>query len=77
MAEGEENPIGAVALESRLVEGPGYSDDFAAKPIARKKKSTRKRRHGELTESRLLQKPIINDYLCLLKGLPHNYIERK
>ena len=51
MAEGEENPIGAIALESRLVEGPGYTDDSAAKPVARKKKNTRKRRHGESTES--------------------------
>ena len=48
MAEGE---------ESCLIEGPDlYTDDSAAKPVARKKKSTRKRRHGELTESRLLQK---------------------
>ena len=61
MAEGEENPIGAVALES-LVEGPSYSDDSAAKPIARKKKSTRKRRHGELTESRLGQTNLITSF---------------
>ena len=49
MAEGEENPIGAIALESRLVEEPGYTDDSASKPVARKKK-TRKRRHGESTK---------------------------
>ena len=55
MAESEENPIGAIALESRLVEGLGYSDDSAAKSVARKKKNTRKRRHGESTESKLLQ----------------------
>ena len=50
MAESKENPVGAI--ESRLVEGAGYSDDSTAKPIARTKKNTRKRRHGELTESR-------------------------
>ena len=50
MAESEGNPVGA--MESRLAEGAGYSDDSTAKPIARKKKNTRKRRHGELTESR-------------------------
>ena len=54
MAEGEENPIGAIALETRLVEEPGYNDDSAAKSVAIKK---RKRRHGESTESnKLLQK---------------------
>ena len=38
--------------ESRLTEEAGYNDDSTAKPIPRKKKNTRKRRHGELTESR-------------------------
>ena len=42
-------PIGAIALESRLAEEAGHSDAFTAKPIARKKKNTRKRRHGEST----------------------------
>ena len=52
MAERPENPVGA--LESCLAEKleAGYSDDSTAKPIARKKKNTRKRRHGESTESR-------------------------
>ena len=50
MAERPENPLGS--LESRLAEEAGYSDDSITKPIARKKKNTRKRRHGELTESR-------------------------
>ena len=52
MAERPEDPVGA--LESRLAEEAGHSDDSTAKPIARKKKNTRKRRHGELTESRYL-----------------------
>ena len=54
MAEGEENPIGPIALESRLIEGSGYSDDSAAKSVAKKKKNTRKRRHGGSTESKLM-----------------------
>ena len=52
MTESEETSIGASAMESRLAEEAGYSDDSTAKPIARKKKNTRKRRHGESTESR-------------------------
>ena len=51
MAKSEENRIGAIALESRLAEEAGYSDDSTAKLIARKKKYSRKRRHGESTES--------------------------
>ena len=46
-----ENPIGAIAMESGLVEEVGYSDDSTAEPIARKKKNVRKRRHGESTET--------------------------
>ena len=46
------NPVGAIALDSRLAaEKAGYSEDFTAKPISRKKKTTRKRRYGESTES--------------------------
>ena len=52
MAESVEKPVGAIALDSRLAEEAGYSDDSTAKPISRKKKNTRKRRHGESTESR-------------------------
>ena len=52
MAEGEVNPIGAIALESDLAKEAGYSDDSTAKPIAIKKRNSRKRRHGESTESR-------------------------
>ena len=47
-----ENPIRDITLESGLAEEAGYSDDSTAKPIARKKKNTQKRRHGESTESR-------------------------
>ena len=47
MAESVEKPVGAVAFDSRLAEEAGYSDDSTAKSISRKKKSTRKRRHGE------------------------------
>ena len=54
MAEKPENPVGA--LENRLAEKAGHSDDSTAKPIARKKKNTRKRCHGESTEGKLLQK---------------------
>ena len=46
MAEKIEKPIGA-KLESHLVKETGYSGDSTAKSIARKKKNTRKRRHGE------------------------------
>ena len=51
MADSTE-PIGAIALESRLPEETGHSDDSTAKAIARKKKNTRKRRHGESTENK-------------------------
>ena len=77
MAESKENPIGAIALESRLAEEAGYSDDSTAKPFAKEKKNTRKRRHGESTESRYSSKKNYANYLGLLKGLPNNYIERK
>ena len=64
--------------ESRLTEEAGYNDDSTAKPIARKKKSTRKRRYGESTKSRYSNKLLKNyvNYLGLLKGLPHNRIKR-
>jgi hypothetical protein len=52
MAESVENMDGAIALESRIAEEAGYSDDSTAKPIERKKKNTRKRRHGESTRGR-------------------------
>ena len=51
MAESVE-PVGAIALDSRLAEETGYSDDSTAKPTSGKKKTTRKRRHGESTENR-------------------------
>ena len=51
MAESVE-PVGAIALDSRLAEKAGYSDDSTAMPTSRKKKSTRKRRHGESIESK-------------------------
>ena len=51
MADSTE-PIGAIALESRLAEETGHSDDSTAKAIARKKKNIRKRRHGESTENK-------------------------
>ena len=64
--------------ESRLTEEAGYNDDSTAKPIARKKKSTRKRRYGESTKNRYSNKLLKNyvNYLGLLKGLPHNRIKR-
>ena len=49
MAKSVEKPVGAIALDSRLAEEAGYSDDSTAKHISRKKKNTRKRRHGEST----------------------------
>ena len=45
-----EKPVGT-KLESHLIKETGYSDNSTAKPIARKKKNTKKRRHGELTEN--------------------------
>ena len=53
MAEGEESPVD-VTLESDLAdedEEAGYCDDSTAKPMARKKKNTRKLRRGESTSS--------------------------
>ena len=51
MAESVEKPVGAIAVDSRVAEETGYSyDSTAAKPISRKKKTNRKRRHGESTE---------------------------
>ena len=52
MADSVEKPVDPIALDSRLAEEAGYSDNSTAKPISRKKKTTRKRRHGESTESR-------------------------
>ena len=52
MAESVEKPVVDIALDSRLAEEAGYiGDSTAAKPISRKKKTNRKRRHGELTVS--------------------------
>ena len=74
-------PVGAIAMDTRLAaEEAGYSDDSTAKRISRKKKNTRKRRHGESTESRYssdIELKNYANYLGLLKGLPYNYIERK
>ena len=47
MAESVEMPVVDIALDSRLAEEAGYSDDSTAA----KKKTNRKRRHGELTEN--------------------------
>ena len=47
MAESVEMPVVGIALDSRLAEEAGYSDDSTAA----KKKTNRKRRHGELTEN--------------------------
>ena len=48
MAKSVEKPDGAIALDSRLTEEAGCSDDSTtAKPILKKKKTNRKRRHGE------------------------------
>ena len=63
-----EKPRAAIALDSRLSEEAGYSDDSTAKPISRKKKNSRKRRHGESTPSRY--KTMIN-HVGMLKELPH------
>ena len=73
MAKSVENPVGAVALESRFAEEAGYSEDSDAKPISRKNKNTRKLRHGESTVQRVDKVAIINaNYLDLLQGLPLN-----
>ena len=78
MAESVENLV-AIALDSCLaIEEARYSDDSTAKPISRKKKTTRKQCHGKSTESTVDAIAIIDaNYLGLLKGLPHNYIEHK
>ena len=72
-------PVGAIALDSRLAaEEAGYSEDSTARPISRKKKTTRKQRHGKSTESTVDTVAIIDaNYLGSLRGLPHNYIKRK
>ena len=71
-------PVGAITLDSRLAaEEAGYSEDSTAKPISRKKKTTRKRRYGESTESTVDTMAVDANYLGLLKGLPSNYIKRK
>ena len=52
MAECVGKPVGAIASNlSGVAEEAGYSDDSAAKPISRRKKTTRKRRHGESIEN--------------------------
>ena len=62
-----EKPPAAIALDSRLSEEAGYSDDSPAKPISRKKKNTRKRRRGESTSSRY---EIMINHVGMLKELP-------
>ena len=47
MAESEEKPISTLGRHLT-----GLSDDSTTKPITRKKKNTRKQRHGESTWSR-------------------------
>ena len=77
MAESIGKPVGAFAYDSRLAaEEAGYSDDSTTKPISRKKKTTRKRCHGESTESTVDTVAIIIS-ASLIKELPRNYIERK
>ena len=72
MAESVE-PVGAIALDSRLVEEAGYSDDSTAKPTSRKKKTTRN--DAMVSRQRVDIVAMINaNYLSLLKELPHNYI---
>ena len=66
MAESKENPIGT--MESRLTEEAGYNDDSTAKPIAKKKKSTRKRRYGESTKSRYSNKLIIKKIMLIISA---------
>ena len=69
-----EKPSAAIALDSRLSEAAGYSDDSPAKPISRKKKNSRKRRHGESTSSRYKSNYEINR-VGMLKELPHTVQE--
>ena len=69
-----EKPGAAIALDSRLSEAARYSDDIPAKPISRKKKNSRKRRHGESTSSRYKSNYEIN-HVGMLKELPHTVRE--
>ena len=72
-----EKPRAAIALDSRLSEAAGYSDDSGpAKPISRKKKNSRKRRHGESTSSRYKSNYEINR-VGMLKELPHTVQENR
>ena len=64
-----EKPRVAIALDSRLSEAAGYSDDSPAKPISRKKKNSRKRCHGESTSSRYKSNYEINRVGRMLKEL--------
>ena len=74
MAESIEKPVVDITLDSRLPEEAGYSGDSpTTKPISRKKKTNRKRRHGELTENTSIDTHVlILCYLGVLKELPHN-----
>ena len=63
-----EKPHAAIAVDSRLSKEAGYSDDSPAKPISRKKKNSRKRRHGESTSSRY---KIMINHVGMLKEFPH------
>ena len=79
MAESVGKSVGAITFDNRLAaEGAGYSDESTAKPISRKKETTRKRRHGKCAESKVDTVAMIDaNYIGLLKELPHNYIERR
>ena len=76
MAESVEKPVGAIAVDSRLTEEAGYSDDStAAKPISKKKKTNRKRRYGESTDSYSIYIIAVLFYannLGMLEELPYN-----
>ena len=69
-----EKPSAAIALDTRLSEAAGYSHDSPAKPISRKKKNSRKRRHGESTSSRYKSNYEINR-VGMLKELPYTVQE--
>ena len=61
MAGSVESSVDPIAFDSRLAaEEAGYSEDSTAKPISKKKKTTRKRRHGESAESTLDTAAILN-----------------
>ena len=47
MDKSVETPVGAIALDGHLAEEAGYCDNSTSKSISRKKKNTRKPRHGE------------------------------